>query len=87
MSRETLLEFPCQFPVKAMGVNSSSFENDMVMIARQHIPQLGKAAVRSKPSSNGKYLSVTITFTAESREQIDNLYRAINAHPEVKMVL
>ncbi|ATX82558.1 hypothetical protein Ga0123462_1709 [Mariprofundus ferrinatatus] len=87
MHEETLLEFPCQFPIKVMGSNSDSFESEIVMIARQFIPQLGEAAVQSKASKTGKYLSVTVTFTAESKSQIDSLYRAMNAHPEVKMVL
>ncbi|MFQ5519545.1 MAG: YbeD family protein [Mariprofundus sp.] len=87
MSEETLLEFPCQFPAKVMGTNSAHFENEMVMITRQYVPDLGEAAVQSKPSRTGKYLSVTITFTATSKAQIDNLYRALNAHPDVKMML
>jgi len=87
VSDETHLEFPCRFPVKVMGINSPEFEAQIVMIGRQHIPDLGKGAVRSKPSKAGKYLSVTITFTATSKPQIDNLYRALNAHPDVKFVL
>ncbi|NWF36030.1 DUF493 domain-containing protein [Mariprofundus sp. KV] len=87
MSEETLLEFPCRFPIKVMGDNSADFENEIVMIVRKHVTQLGEAAVRSKPSKTGKYLSVTVTFTAESKAQLDNLYREINSHPQVKMVL
>ena len=87
MSEETLLEFPCQFPIKVMGNNSPEFENEIVMIAHRHISQLGEAAVKSRPSKTGKYLSVTITFTAQSKAQVDDLYRAMNAHPEVRMVL
>jgi len=87
MSEDSLLTFPCEFPIKVMGVNSDSFENEIFMIANQHVTNLGEAAIRSKPSSSGKYLSVTVTFTAQDREQIDNLYRAFNKHPNVKMVL
>lgn len=87
MSDETHLEFPCRFPVKVMGNNTADFEAEIVMIGRRHIPDLGEGAVRSKASSKGKYLSVTITFTATSKPQIDNLYRALNAHPDVKFVL
>lgn len=87
MSEETLLEFPCQFPIKVMGDNSAGFENEIVMIVRKHAPQPGESAVRSKPSKTGKYLSVTVTFTAESKAQLDNLYREVNSHPQVKMVL
>jgi len=84
---ESPLTFPCTFPVKAMGKNSEGFENEVVMIARRHIPQLGEGAVQSRPSRNGNYLSVTITFTAESREQLDALYTELNAHESVVMVL
>jgi len=87
MNEETLLEFPCQFPIKVIGVNHANFENEVVMIIRQHIPNLGEAAVQSKPSRTGKYLAVTVTFTASSKTQIDQLYRALNAHPDVKMML
>ena len=87
MNQETLLEFPCRFPVKVMGANTADFEAQIVMIGKQHIPDLGEAAISARPSRTGKYLSVTITFTASSRPQIDNLYRALNAHPDVKFVL
>jgi len=87
MSEDTLLEFPCQFPIKVMGNNSANFENEIVMIIRRHIPQLGEAAIKSRPSKTGKYLSVTVTFIAESKAQLDDLYREVNAHPEVRMVL
>jgi putative lipoic acid-binding regulatory protein len=87
MSEESALTFPCQFPIKVMGVNSDTFENEVFMIANQYIPNLGETAIRSKPSGSAKYLSVTVTFTAQNREQVDNLYRAFNKHPDVKMVL
>ena len=57
------------------------------MIANRHVERLGESAIKSRPSSSAKYLSVTVTITATSREQLDNLYRAFNKHPDVKMVL
>ncbi|MDQ7058644.1 MAG: DUF493 domain-containing protein [Ghiorsea sp.] len=88
ISNEELgMTFPCYFPLKVMGTNSGSFENDMIMIVRKHIPSLDDDAVKSKPSKTGKYLALTITFTAQSKEELDNLYREINAHPDVKMTL
>jgi len=86
-NEQPLLTFPCQFPIKIMGVQSDSFEDTMVMIARKHIPNLGEGSIKSKPSKTGKYLALTITFQAESREQLDNLYRELSAHDDVKMVL
>ncbi len=85
--KQSLLTFPCEFPIKVMGVNHKGFESAMVMIARQHVPNLGEGAVRSQPSKTGKYLAVTITIQAQSREQLDNLYRELSAHDDVKMVL
>jgi len=87
MHDESPLTFPCQFPIKVMGLNSDTFENEIFMIANQHVSNLGEHAIKSRPSSSAKYLSVTVTFTATSREQLDNLYRAFNKHPDVKMVL
>jgi len=87
MSDESPLTFPCQFPIKVMGLNSDNFENQIFMIANQHVGNLGEAAIKSRPSSSAKYLSVTVTITATSRKQLDNLYRAFNKHPDVKMVL
>ncbi|MDQ7001182.1 MAG: DUF493 domain-containing protein [Ghiorsea sp.] len=81
------MAFPCDFPLKVMGTNNETFENDIVMIVRNHIPSLGEDAVKSKPSKTGKYLALTITFTAQSKAELDNLYREINAHPDVKMTL
>lgn len=85
--QDSPLSFPCTFPVKVMGLNDASFEGEIVMIARRHIPDLGEGAVRSRASRNARYLAVTITFTATSREQLDALYLDLNAHPLVKMVL
>ncbi len=87
MHEESPLTFPCQFPIKVMGLNTDTFESEIYMIANRHVDNLGEAAIKSRPSSSAKYLSVTVTFTATSREQLDNLYRAFNKHPDVKMVL
>jgi len=87
MSEESPLTFPCQFPIKVMGLNTGTFENEVFMIANRLIPNLGETAIKSRPSSSAKYLSVTVTFMAQSREQLDDLYRAFNKLSDVKMVL
>jgi putative lipoic acid-binding regulatory protein len=89
MSNETdlLLEFPCQFPIKAMGKKSDAFEAQVVTLVRKHCPDLGEGAVVSRDSSGGKYLSVTVTVTATSREQLDNIYYELTACEEVLMAL
>jgi len=84
---ESLFTFPCQFPIKIMGIQSDTFEASMVMLVRKHAPNLGEGCVKSRPSKTGKYLAVTITFQADSREQLDELYRELSAHDDVRMVL
>lgn len=87
MSDETLLEFPCDFPIKIMGVNSAEFEAEVIRIVREHAPNLGEGAIRQNPSAKGTYLALTVTIRAESKDQLDNLYRALTASEHTKMVL
>lgn len=81
------LTFPCRFPVKVMGCNSDHFKDEILAITREYFALLDEADITVTASRTAKYLSVSVTITAESREQLDNLYRAINAHPDVRMVL
>lgn len=83
---DTLLEFPCDFPIKAMGLASVDFDALVVSLIRPHVEDLSEGAVKCKPSANGKYLSVTVTFTARSREQLDAIYHALTAHERILMV-
>lgn len=87
MSEETLLEFPCDFPIKIMGARSDDFAQHMVEIVLRHAPDFVAASVEMRASSGGKYLSVTCTVRATSKPQLDNLYRELTAHPLVKVVL
>ncbi|MCP3671380.1 MAG: DUF493 domain-containing protein [Gammaproteobacteria bacterium] len=84
---ETLLEFPCEFSIKAMGVATSEFDALVAEIVRQHAPDLGEGAVRTRPSSGGKYLGVTVTINATSKEQLDAIYQALTDHELVLMSL
>jgi putative lipoic acid-binding regulatory protein len=86
-SSETLFEFPCEFPIKAMGAGSPGFEALVVGIVRRHAPNLREGAVVSRSSKGGKYLSVTVTIQAESREQLDAIYQDLTACPDVLMAL
>ena len=81
------IEYPSAFPIKAMGLNAPGFVDAMVAIARQFDPAFDAAAVELRPSTAGKYLGVTLTVTATSREQLDELYRTLSTHPMVKVVL
>ena len=86
-TRTTLLEFPCDFPIKVMGARVDGFAQAVVAVVVEHAPDFDPAMVEMRPSSKGNYLSVTCTFRAHSQLQIDNLYRALTAHPLVKVVL
>lgn len=86
-STETQFEFPCEFPIKVMGKNRPDFEAAVMAIARKHIPDLGEGAVTARPSKGDKWLSLTITFTAQSKAQLDALYRELNGCDQVVMTL
>jgi hypothetical protein len=85
--RDSLIEYPCAFPIKVMGARAVGFEEAIVAVARQFDPQFDPATVKRRPSSSGNYLGLTITITATSREQLDELYRTLSTHPMVKVVL
>ncbi len=87
MSDDSLLEFPCEFCVKAMGLAADDFDALVAAIVREQVPDLPAAAVRSRPSRGGKYLAVSVTFTATSRAQLDAIYQALSAHERVVMAL
>jgi putative lipoic acid-binding regulatory protein len=84
---ESLIEYPSRFPIKVMGAHVEGFVEAIVMVAQQFDPEFDGATVERRPSSGGKYLGLTITVTATSREQLDELYRTLTTHPMVKVVL
>jgi putative lipoic acid-binding regulatory protein len=85
--QDTLLEFPCEFPIKAMGLADGTFDARVVEIIHRHVEDLPEGAIRRRPSAKGKYLSVTVTIRATSREQLDDIYRELTACEEVLMAL
>jgi len=85
--KDSLIEYPSIFPIKVMGVEQNGFVHAVVQVAQQFDPGFDAATVELRPSKGGKYLGVTLNITATSREQLDNLYRALTAHPMVKIVL
>lgn len=82
-----LLSFPCVFPIKIMGEAVPGFEAHIAAIVCQHAPDFDPAALTVRPSRAGNYLGLTASIQATSREQLDNLYRALSAHPLVRVVL
>jgi putative lipoic acid-binding regulatory protein len=85
---ETLLEFPCEFSVKAMGLSSHpDFVGLILEIVSLQVPGLTTDNCRTKQSKNGKYLSVSVTFQATSKAQLDSIYYALTDHNDVVMSL
>lgn len=84
---ESLIEYPSRFPIKVMGENVDGFVHAVTQVAKNFDPGFDASTVEMRPSSGGKYLGVTITITATSREQLDELYRTLTTHPMVKVVL
>lgn len=87
MSEDSLIEYPSDFPIKIMGAAHPEFAQAILAVVLQHAPDFDAASMEIRPSREGNYLSLTCTVRATSREQLDNLYRALTSHAMVKMVL
>ncbi len=87
MNDETLLEFPCSFPIKMMGHDTPAFRQTVRELVEMHTGPLDDAAIQNSLSRNGRFVSVTITVSAESQEQLDDIYRDVSAHDDVLMAL
>jgi len=85
--KESLIEYPSQFPIKVMGAKTDGLVHAITQIAERFDPAFDASTVELRNSKAGNYLGVTITVTATSREQLDDIYRALTAHPMVKVVL
>lgn len=84
---QSLIEYPARFPVKVMGANVAGFVRAIIELTLMFDPGFDVSTVEQRLSSGGKYLGVTVTITATSREQLDDFYRALTSHPLVKLVL
>ncbi|MDB5864061.1 MAG: hypothetical protein JWO70_1867 [Betaproteobacteria bacterium] len=84
---QSLIEYPCDFPIKVMGRTQAGFAQTILEIVQAHAPDFDASTVQMKSSKGGKYLSVTCTIRATSREQLDGLYRTLCDHPMVVMAL
>ncbi len=84
---DSLIEYPSRFPIKVMGAKVDGFVAAIAHVARQFDPGFDEATIELRDSSGGKYQGITITITATSREQLDELYRTLTTHPMVKVVL
>ena len=84
---ESLLTFPCVFPLKVMGRREDGFAQTVADVVRRHASDFNPATLEMRTSKNGRYLSLTVTINARSREQLDALYMELSKHPMVMMVL
>lgn len=84
---ETLFKFPCEFPIKCMGLNKPEFECAVVEIMNRHVPDLGEGALKSRVSKEGKYCAITVTITARNKKQLDAIYMELTSCVHVTMSL
>ena len=85
--KDSLIEYPSLFPIKVMGIKTDDLVHAITKVAEEFDPSFDASTVELRPSSGGKYLGLTLTITATSREQLDDLYRTLTSHPMVKVVL
>lgn len=86
-SSDSLFEFPCDFPLKVMGRHAPEFRAVVIAIVEKHAGPVDPERIEERPSRDGNYLSLTCTFTAHSRQQLDDLYRELTASEHVKVAL
>lgn len=85
--RATLIEFPCDFPIKVFGQSQQGFAQAVMEVVLRHDPKFKPASIEMKSSKNARYISLTCTVHATSQQQLDDIYRALCDHPQVVMVL
>lgn len=86
-NEETLLKFPCEFPIKVMGKATAEFEIFVLSTVRKHVPELSENAIEIRPSKQGNYLSITVTVYAQNKAQLDAIYQELTASKLVLMAL
>ncbi|HJD44655.1 MAG TPA: DUF493 family protein [Candidatus Paenalcaligenes intestinipullorum] len=84
---DSLIEYPSEFPIKVMGKADPTLAQALTEIVLEHDPDFDASTIEMRPSKAGNYIGLTFRITALSREQLDNVYRALHAHPLVSVVL
>jgi len=84
---ESLIKYPCHFPIKIVGLYSANYKEMVLALVRTHAPDINDESVKERYSKNKKYLSLSITVNAHSREQLDAIYCALTACKQVSWVL
>ena len=84
---QKLLDFPCDFPIKMMGREQPEFRDAAVALVERHTGKIRSDAIRTAPSRNGNFLSITITIKARNQQQLDDIYSDLSAHEEILVAL
>jgi putative lipoic acid-binding regulatory protein len=84
---DALLSFPCEFPLKVIGRNNAEFRSLVLGIVQKHVGALAPSQIEERPSKDRNYLSLTCTFQATSRAQLDALYTELTACERILIVL
>jgi len=87
LSKETVFEFPCDFPIKMMGRNTPEFRMTAISIIEAHTGTVDDEKLQISLSRNGRFVSITITISAKSQQQLDDIYEDVSAHDDVLMAL
>jgi uncharacterized protein len=85
--RDSLIEYPSAFPIKVIGANVEGFVDAVARVAKAFDSGFDETTIEQRPSKADNYLGLTLTITATSREQLDEIYRTLSTHPMVKVVL
>lgn len=84
---ESLINFPCDFPIKIIGQNTDTFNKDIIEIVKKNYPDTLDENIKTKVSKDNKYVSISITVHAHDKASLDELYMQLTSHPEIRMVL
>jgi putative lipoic acid-binding regulatory protein len=87
MTEESVIEFPCDFPIKMMGRDTPEFRATARLLVENHVGAVAENAIQVNLSGKGNFVSVTITVVATSQQQLDDIYRDVSAHDDVLMAL
>lgn len=87
MTEESVIEFPCDFPIKMMGRDTPAFRITARLLIENHVGPVAEDAIQINLSGKGNFVSVTVTVTATSQQQLDDIYRDVSGHDDVLMAL
>ncbi len=82
-----LIEFPCQFEIKVMGLAQDDFQAKMIAVIQAHVSEFGAENIEQRYSSSGKYISLSCHLWVTSQQQLDAIYMDVSQHPLVKYAI